>query len=329
MKSSELNLIQSSTISVQPYNILGQRPEDYIFGANDKILKTKIFDNGKISYLPSPERQSSRNFDTYACVSYSFINAIEINFKRLIELQMISADNLKWLEDNGYFINGEINFSDRFLAVMSGTRPGIGNSGAAVSQSARDTGLSPQTLCDWNGEGTEAEYYDKSTISQKAKDTALEFKKRFNIQYEWVGGQNWDIASQYGTLQLFVYAWFKAPDGVRYYNPNPNVSNHGVCEADLTNLKIFDTYEPYIKQLTERKDFLGTALAIYVSEKSNTMSNVKIVKDTNSKTVYMALPVADEKAFESYCQNYGIEIKKHGDYTINWKEMLNGSINIV
>ena len=38
----------------------------------------------------------------------------------------------------------------------------------------------------------------------------------------------------------------------------------------------------------------------------------------------MALPVADEKAFESYCQNYGIEIKKHGDYTINWKEMLNG-----
>ena len=40
------------------------------------------------------------------------------------------------------------------------------------------------------------------------------------------------------------------------------------------------------------------------------MSNVKIVKDTNSKTVYMALPVADEKAFESYCQNYGIEIKK-------------------
>ena len=110
---------------------------------------------------------------------YSFINAIEINFKRLIELQMISADNLKWLEDNGYFINGEINFSDRFLAVMSGTRPGVGNSGAAVSQSARDTGLSPQTLCDWNGEGTEAEYYDKSTISQKAKDTALEFKKAF------------------------------------------------------------------------------------------------------------------------------------------------------
>ena len=87
-----------------------------------KYLRRRYLIIGKISYLPSPERQSSRNFDTYACVSYSFINAIEINFKRLIELQMISADNLKWLEDNGYFINGEINFSDRFLAVMSGNK---------------------------------------------------------------------------------------------------------------------------------------------------------------------------------------------------------------
>lgn len=316
-------------IKLQPYDILGQRPEDYIFGSSEKITKTEIFSGSKISYLPSPERQSSRIFDTYACVNYNFNNPVEINFKRLIELGKISKDNLDWLNDNGYFINDEINLSDRFLAVMSNTTPGVGNSGAVVAQTARDFGLAPQTLCDWNETTTQAEYYDRSTISQKAKDTALEFKKRFNIQYEWVRETEWNEASKYGTLEFFTYAWFK--DGVKYYNPNPGKSNHAVCEADLPNLKIFDTYQPYIKQMTKREDFLDFALCVYLSEKPNNkiMSNAKIVKDTNSKTVYIAVPVADEKSFESYCANYGIEVKKNGDYTINWKEMLNGSITLI
>lgn len=317
-------------IKIQPYDVAGRRPEDYIYGANEKIVKVKLFDSlDKIKYLPQGERQKGKLFDDYGCVSRHILDALEILFKRLIELNRITPENLKWLKDEGYYVNGEINFSDRFLVVLSNTTPRVGNSAAVVIQYARDLGLAPQTLCDWNGEGTEAEYYDKSTISQKAKDTALEFKKRFNIQYEWARETEWDDESQYGCLEFFTYAWFK--DGTKYYNPNPGKANHAVTEANLKDIKIFDSYEPFIKQMTKRTDLQDFAMAVFVSDRTykENMSNVKIVKDTNSKTVYMALPVADEKAFESYCQNYGIEIKKHGDYTINWKEMLNGSINIV
>jgi len=313
-------------IKLKPYDILGQRPGDYIFGSSEKITKTEIFNGSKISYLPIPERQSSRIFDSYSCVSYAFLNTVEINFKRLIELGKISKDNLDWLKDNGYFINGEINLSDRFLSVMSNTTPEVGNSGAVVAQTARDFGLAPQALCEWNETTTQAEYYDRSTITDKAKEVALEFKKRFNIQYEWVRETEWDEASKYGTLEFFTYAWFQ--QGVKYYNPNPGKSNHAVCEADLPNLKIFDTYQPFIKTMTKREDFLDFALCIYLSEKNTIMTNVKVVKDTNSKTIYMALPVSDETSFESYCQNYGISVLKNSDGSINWNSMINGSINI-
>jgi len=325
----DYNLI--SQISTEPWDILGRRPEDYIFGASEVIEKVKLFDSlDKIKYLPIGERQRGVLFDDYGCVSRHLLDPAEMLFKRQIELGMITEDNLKWLKDNDYFIKGEVNFSDRFLVVLSGTTPHYGNSGAVVAQYARDLGLAPQTLCDWQGEGTQAEYYDRNTISQKAIDTALEFKKRFNIQYEWVRQKDWKDASQYGCLEMFTYAWFLSPDGVKYYNPKPGTSNHAVNEANLDEVKFGDSYSPFIKQMTSLEDLLDFALCIYVSDRSynKTMSNVKIAKDVNSKTVYMCLPISDEKSFESYCSNFGIEVKKHADYSIDWQAMLNGNLTL-
>ena len=31
-------------IKIQPYDVAGRRPEDYIYGANEKIVKVKLFE---------------------------------------------------------------------------------------------------------------------------------------------------------------------------------------------------------------------------------------------------------------------------------------------
>lgn len=318
-----INLIKTT-----PYDIQGIRPEDYVFGSVSPIERFDLFSGiFKRDYLPSPERQSNRLFDSYSCVTFSFINSIEVTFKRLIELGRITPDNIQWLEDNGYFINNEVNFSDRFLAVLSGTTPQYGNSGAAVAQYARDLGLAPQTLCDFPGDYTELMYYDRLTISDKAKEVALEFKNRFNIQYEWVRETEWNEASKYGTLEFFTYAWFKDKDGVRYYNPKPDTSNHAICECDIPNNKIFDTYEPFIKQMTKKEDFLDFALAIYITDKNynKTMSTSFVIKDENSKTVGVFTPADTEEILLADCRGKGVETPKNSNGSTDWGKLIKGT----
>ena len=310
--------------------VIAEREEDLIFGAGSDVVRPDIWTGvNKKDYLPSPERQSSRNFDTEGCVSYSLIETVELNFNRMKQIGLISDKTLKWLTDNGYFIGGELHLSDRFLVVMSNTSPTEGNSGTVVAQYAQTIGLAPQSLCDWNGEGTQAQYYDKSTISQKAIDTAKEWTKYFDVSSDWhrYNLGEWPEASKYGSLQVYTYAWFQK--GTKYYNPKPGTSNHAICMCDFDNVQIFDTYEPFIKTLTSWGDCLNFAQATYLKDNNyNDMSNVKIIKDTASPKVYMCLPIADEASFQSYCDNFGIEMQKNADGSTNFSAMIDGSLTL-
>jgi len=247
-------------------------PNTLEFGGLDPYGSSVIFPNGSlIKYLPEFETQANTYFDTWGCVSHSFENGVEA---------LINTIDNKWLKDNIY-INGQPNFSDRDLIILSGTIAKVGNSGQKVLDTAREKGLVSQILADWDSESRDPdvniqEVYYKYTRNQFSEKFAEDFNERLEITGTWVHRNNWEQASKEGALQVYVKAWHKNSEGL-YYNPS-NTHNHAVLMADYKYKKIYDTYKPEIKELTSWDDAYEWALKINITEK--TMSKPTIENNT-------------------------------------------------
>ena len=99
------------------------QPEDFVLGFSQSLaLKygaELLNPSGDWSrFTPSVESQGTRNGDTYACVSFGTTNAVEM-------LARARA------------FNDGLNLSDRFLAKVSGTIVGQGNSPKTVADALR------------------------------------------------------------------------------------------------------------------------------------------------------------------------------------------------
>lgn len=145
-------------------------------------------------YAPAGERQKNMSpvFETNGCVSFSALDTLETGGNFCMELQLWTEfeEHIQWARDNGYFgADGKWNFSDRFTVTMSGTDPDRGNKLQAVWDSCRNHGLVPESKWPFpavTGDKAkdQAEYFKRPP--QELIDLGLEFKKRFEIKYEWV-----------------------------------------------------------------------------------------------------------------------------------------------
>ncbi|MFA5071892.1 MAG: hypothetical protein WC938_03585 [Candidatus Paceibacterota bacterium] len=245
---------------------------DFQYGLNTGIKSVKMFPNGCLLYAPVFESQIGRYFDAYWCVSESFANQCEVFFDRWIELGTMHDSKLNWLKKSPFWLNGRVRFSNRYLAIRSGTDPNYGNSGGNVAYCARHGGLAPLVLCDWNLEekdpikNTKANLYDESTINPEADKWAKEFSEIFDIQYEWVNLQDLEKASQEGVVQVYILAWYK--NGDKYYSPQPGKSGHAIGFGQYSSITIIDQYQPQFKQIRAVSDFYPIALKINITEKS-------------------------------------------------------------
>lgn len=245
-------------------------PTSFEFGGMTSIEKTLLFEDGCLNYLPENELQLGIYFDTYGCASFSFLNALETVATRCLELGLYSDDNAKWLKDN-YFVNGKINFSDRDLVVMSGTDPEWGNSSARVLESVQKNGLICESDDYFDFRNRDASINSKENYynyqrTEKNWEKAREFLKRFDVQAEWVNRSQWKEASKYGVIQVYVRAWFRRENGL-YYNPTPGRYGHGVMLASKSELKLFDHYDPFIKQTEKEEDIYIIGFKINLTEK--------------------------------------------------------------
>jgi len=59
-----------------------------------------------------------------------------------------------------------------------------------------------------------------------------------------------------------------------------------------------------------------------------TKSNIKIIKDANSPAVGIWLPALSPQALESYCLNFGIDVPKKADGSIDWDNFINGTLSL-
>ena len=98
-------------------------------------------------FLPKGEKQHGLYFDTMACVTFSALNIIEIQLNFMVANSLMSEESVKFFSDEGYLLNGQFNFSDRFTAKMSGTTKD-GNYLQKVWDSIRNHGLLSEK--DWN-----------------------------------------------------------------------------------------------------------------------------------------------------------------------------------
>ena len=241
-------------------------PISEVYGGMTTQENKILFENGSIlDYLPNYEGQSMTYGDTWGCVSHSAENAFQV----LATRNLLDYQNKRWLIKE-YELNNRLNFSDRDLVVLSGTRIGAGNSGEQVLKTAQNRGLISQTLGDWDmfsrsTNQTVDNYYSykRSTV---AENQAQEWRERMEVHGEWVPRSKWEQASKEGVLQLYVKAWHIDEDG-KYYNPT-GTYNHAVIMADYHGKKILDTYKPEIKEVRSWDDCYPLALKLNINEKN-------------------------------------------------------------
>ena len=163
---------------------LEQDGTEWKFGAVSQPGLATMAEVEREEYLPTGELQKGVE-DFQDCVTRGFLNSLETQFNWLYRNDKLKPDNKKWLEDKGYADGTEVTFSDRYIAVLSGTTR-QGNSMKAPLESVRKQGLIPKKLLPKTADMTWDMYHDPSKITEELKALGQEFLRRFTINYEQV-----------------------------------------------------------------------------------------------------------------------------------------------
>lgn len=187
--------------------ILGKRDSDYLGGTLPYEVRNPSGD--WTPYLPPGEFQYSNKVDYMACVTFSALNSIEMQYK------LITGQSL--------------NFSDRFTAKMSGTLP-EGNWLWKVGDSIRLDGIVEEQDWPTNPDYDWSQYY--AEIPQAVKDKAKLFLQSWEVKYEFI---DWGKSS-------LLYHLKHAP--IQVVIPGHAVVNI-FNNQDI--YRYFDSYQPFVK----------------------------------------------------------------------------------
>lgn len=230
---------------------------DWFVGAETGIKYEERCSNWT-PYLPTNERQN-RGFETFSCVSFSALNIIEMQIKYLYMTGAMNEDTLKYLKDvYDMNDNGDVNFSDRYIAILSGTTR-QGNSGNNVAETIRKYGLIPDKILPFEGDNFD-EFMNKNAVTDEMIFLGKQFlvKSGLNYAYEWVyiygdKANAFDVLSKHikqAPLQIFS----PICPGWSYDRPvktcPSNIPQHATLVYNVNQLiEILDQYEPFYKQL--------------------------------------------------------------------------------
>lgn len=212
------------------FNLDEPSNKDLVFGTSLPYIELQSDGNWE-SFLPDREFQNLNGVEPYACVTYTVLNAIETLIKRKYGISK--------------------NYSDRFLASISGTREG-GNSPRTVCDALRKNGVPLQDIWPFNQNvDTFQKYYEE--IPEEVKEIAKEFLNEWDFKYEVVPSTNTmiSLALKTSPLLISVSAWFEK-DGI-YYRPEGMIDNHATTlfvQSEGRYRRVFDSYDqPCIKDV--------------------------------------------------------------------------------
>jgi len=201
---------------------------DYVLGGVSMLPKEELQPDGDWTpFLPKKEVQNLNGIEPYACVAFTILNCVEILIKRKYGLDR--------------------NYSDRFLAAISGTKEG-GNSPQRVAEFLRKAGVVKQE--DWAFDesiDTFEKFYEP--LPPKLLELAREFNREWDFKHEYVEGQDIDEAIKYSPLLMSVAAWHN--DGQFFYKPSGASDNHATTyvRKNLDHRLVFDSYDNHLKKV--------------------------------------------------------------------------------
>lgn len=200
---------------------------DFVFGASNELGGTPLVpDANWFGWLPDEEVQNLNGIEPYACVSFTILNCVEI-----LERQEYGATN---------------NWSDRWLATITGTKALKGNSPRTVAEALRKKGCVPEKDLPFD---ITIDTYDKfyAQIKQSLYTLALAFPAEYDFGYEFIPPNATALmdALKYSPVAFSVYAWVKDENGL-YYRPQGMTDNHlTTCYGYLEGKywRVFDSYK--------------------------------------------------------------------------------------
>lgn len=218
--------------------LIGRNHTDFIAGEVSALpYEVRLPSGDWTPFLPVGERQYNVKGDSMSCVSFSANNCIEMQER---------------------FLTGQSqNYSDRWLAVMSGTTP-QGNWLYKVADCIRHNGAIPEMdypaptePWDWN------KYHQPITdpLYTSLLKKGYSWLDKWSVSYEWVNVsvENFTKHLKHAPLQLVF--------------PNHAIAGVALSINDGV-VKYFDTYEPYIK--TKHISEFSDAMKIVLTPKSMT-----------------------------------------------------------
>ncbi len=205
-------------------------PTDWMTGS---IVYQEVNPSGDWrDYLPTPEKQfKDFTFDTMSCTTFSAMNCIETQINWLLKNKKLTLSQELILAE---YIDeyGKVNFSDRYIAILSGTTP-QGNYFQSVWDAVRKFGLIPEKDLPFGGNSW-SEYHNPAVITEAMKLKGQKILGIFDFAYEWLTF----IPENFPMIKDHIK---HAP----VHGAIPFPATHAI-ELPSVN-SIFDTYEPYLK----------------------------------------------------------------------------------
>lgn len=245
--------------------------KDWRFGAMSVHGIGEIPTANREQYLPQGEVQRGKE-DTCDCASRGPNNKLEADFTYAFQNLQFSVEGARWLHDNGYVDNnGKITFSDRFVAINSGTTR-AGNSLKAPCEAIRTQGLIPKKMLPLEAWMSFDDYIDPSKITQAMRDLGNAFKDRFEIEYEQVYQAQFKALLATDMLDVGVYAW---PLPVNGEYPTIAAPFNHVVAMIRPEYYVYDNYVDavdgdFIKKLASNYFFFEYGYRIYIAHEYST-----------------------------------------------------------
>jgi len=232
--------------------------EDWVFGATSPLCIASIPSSERFSHLPFGEVQKGRE-DMMDCATRGPINIFELKFNYLYANGKISAENVHFLKEAGYFDGEDITFSDAFIAIKSGTTR-EGNSLKAPLDAIHRYGLIPKRLLPLEKTMTFDEYHNAERITPEMENLGQQFLARFSLNYERVFAKDYEELLDTDVLNVAGHAWTNPNKDGEY--PRTSLGfNHCFIVVRTPAYYAFDNYiDPvdgdFIKKLTADYQFL-------------------------------------------------------------------------
>jgi len=106
---------------------------DYLAGGSPLEYEVRIYDGNWKDYANDFELQKQNGLEPMNCVTQAIINSIQAQIKWLLDNGKLEQEIIDFLYQNDCIVDGKIQFSKKFIAILSDTTP-LGNYLTKVAQ---------------------------------------------------------------------------------------------------------------------------------------------------------------------------------------------------